>query len=94
MTVGLPAVSRNIALEIPRATTTYELFALRLILAFSGHVTGTAGFDIPHSLVDCTTNMIYDSMMASGVMASGYTNVSLQLDSENSAGMMFYYPIN
>ena len=89
MTVGLPALSRNITLEIPRATSTYELFALRLILAFSGHVTGIAGLGIPHSLVGCTTDMIYDSMMA-----SGYTNMSLQMDSENSAGMMFYYRIN
>ncbi len=75
MIVRLPALSSNIPLEITRATSTYELHALRLILAFAGHVTGIAGFGMPHSLVGWTTFSIHDFMMA-----SSYTIVSLQMD--------------
>ena len=71
MIVRLEALSSNMTLEITRATSTYELQALRLVLAFSGHVTG-----MPQSFVGWTTIVFYDVMMA-----SGYTIVSLQMDS-------------
>lgn len=76
------------ALEMTRATSTQELHALRLILAFSGHVTGLAGVNMPHLVVELTTFIFYDCMMA-----SGYTIVPLQVDSKISAGTVFYYPV-
>ena len=89
MIVRLPALSGNMTLENARATSTCELYALRLTSAFPGHVTGIAGFSTPHSLVVWTTIIRYDSMMA-----SEYTIVCLGMDSRNSAGMMFYSPVN
>lgn len=66
--------------EITRAA--YERYALRLFIAFSGPGT-------PHSLVGWTKIKIYDSMMASGNMI-----VFLQMDSENSVGIMCYSPVD
>ena len=61
------------AFEMTRASSTYEFYALRSTLAFSRHATELTGVDMPHSLVELTTFIIYDCMMA-----SGYTIVSLQ----------------
>lgn len=85
MIVRLPAFLSSMALEITRATSTYELYALRRMSAFSRHVTGIAG-SVCHVrwLAEQRNLRLYDDF--------GYTIVSLQMDSRNNAGMMFYSP--